>query len=84
MGRFEFEAAGVAFARAVEMKPDSLVARLDEGISILNRSDPEAQIIALERFRVLLEAHPLDPRVNYCSALAQQYLGRTVEAMGHL
>mgnify|MGYP001270550239 CR=1 FL=1 len=84
MGRFEFEAAGEAFARAVDMRPGSLVARLDEGISILNRSDDDAQIIALERFRALLAEHPLDPRVNYCAALALQYLGRPDEAMKHL
>ena len=84
MGRFEFDEAGDSFARAVEMRPDSLVARLDEGISILNRSDDDSQIIALERFRALLVEHPLDPRINYCSALALQYLGRPAEAMTHL
>ena len=84
MGRFEFEAAGEAFARAVEMRPQALVPRLDAGISILNRSDDDAQIIALERFRTLLEEHPLNPRVNYCAALALQYLGRPDEAMVHL
>ena len=84
MGRFEFEAAGTAFARAVEMRPGSLIARLDEGISILNRSDDDAQIIALDLFRALLIEHPLDPRINYCAALALQYLGRPEEAMTHL
>ena len=84
MGRFDFEAAGGFFERALELQPDSRYAALDLAISQLNRTEDDSQLIALEQFGKILREDPRQLRANYCSALAYIYLGRPLEAIAPL
>ena len=84
MGRFEFEDAGERFDRARTLRPGSYEAALNFAISILNRTQPDSQDVALRRFAEILQEHRADLRASYCSAIALLYLGRPEQAIPHL
>lgn len=84
MGRFEFRRAREHFARAIELDPYSLDARLDLAIARLNQVDPDAQEEAIREFEWVLEREPSNLHANYCTGLAHLYLGRPAKAIPHL
>jgi Tfp pilus assembly protein PilF len=83
MGQFDFAAAEATFAAALAKHPESRDAKLDLAISILNQSSDGAQERALVLLRELLSQDPGDSRADYCSGLAQLYLGRPADALLH-
>jgi Tfp pilus assembly protein PilF len=83
MGQFDFTAAEATFAAAIAQHPNSRDAKLDLAISILNQSSDGAQERALALLRELLSQDPGDSRADYCSGLAQLYLGRPSDALAH-